>query len=104
MLGQLFTNNRTGVLPRHQMAPFLEERVKFLELRSKDGHDDLHLRNVARVILWAAHSFHREIVEKTPIMLVQVRVAGKQWFEKQCRCRNRKYNRNRYLKFFEREV
>jgi integrase/recombinase XerD len=104
VLDKLFTNNGSGVLPRHQMAPFLEERVKFLELRSKAGHDDLHLRNVARMILWAARSFHRDIVEKTPIMLVQVRFAGKQWFKRQCRCRNRKSNRKRYLKYFEREV
>jgi len=104
MLKMLFSDIRNGVLSAHQSGPFLDERVRFIELRFKDGYDELRLANVARVLLWVAHSFHADIVKKKPVKAIRLKASGARWFQKQCRCRNRKANRAKYLNLFQLEA
>ena len=73
MLTMLFSDIRNGVLLAHQSGPFLDERVQFIELRFKDGYDELRLANIARVILWVAYSFRAKISKKKPVKIIRLK-------------------------------
>lgn len=104
MLEKLFSEDGNGVLLKHRRGPYLEERIRFLQQRNKDGHDLRRLRSIAKLILWSAELFQADISNEEPLTPSQIKAAGTRWFKKESRFRNGKRNRIRHQNFFQLEV
>lgn len=81
MLGSLF--KYPSVLARHQNAPFLEERERYLRHRKEQGYAHGTLLRIARELLQVVLLL--DIPSTSAVTVQQIRVAAERWARRQCR-------------------
>jgi len=81
MLANLFNYN--AVIARHQNAPFLEERERYIQHRAEEGCAPYTLLRIARELI---HIIQLLDIHPTSILTAQqIDVAAKRWARSQCR-------------------